>query len=573
MLIKMANNWGRPLAIALFLIFISQTALVQSSLVELDLYNKEDASSISAMQDGKTLYVGGSGPNNYTRIQDAIDDADSGDTIIVFGNIYEETIHINKRLFIFGKENRGKRPILVPKSSSFPEGMVYITSDNSIFSGFVINGLNRSYRGIWIKGDGNIISDNKIINNDIGISLHYCSKNIIQNNNISNSSFYSIDLHKASGNTIRWNEFFNNFWGITAPSSPDNIISNNTFFRGGIYTWSVQTIENNSVDGKPIRYYFKKENFAVPHDTGEVILIECKNVSISNIIFSNVSIGICAMSSSNIIAENNIFLKTTAGIKMADCHNMQINHNLFRDANSDGIDVWGASNTTIKYNKISNTGWSGINIFSTDSKIIHNILSNAGDYGIFIMDGNNDVIGYNLVSNCKDGILIGYGESRNCTISYNIVYSNSRYGVSVVGDYNFHQRQNNVEGNLIYNNGLAGIHISLSRDIPISYNVLQKNGKGVYIHDSYGVGVTHNNFIHNDMDAGFDIYSRNFPANAWSKNFWSGWHKLSKKPIYGTIDNNENISYDSMPRLLPFIRPYLLSIYGAIQTLIGVPHR
>ncbi len=36
------------------------------------------------------LYVGGTGPNNYTRIQDAIDNASDGDTIFVYSGIYYE---------------------------------------------------------------------------------------------------------------------------------------------------------------------------------------------------------------------------------------------------------------------------------------------------------------------------------------------------------------------------------------------------------------------------------------------------------------------------------------------------
>jgi hypothetical protein len=34
--------------------------------------------------DGNTLYVGGMGPGNYTSIQDAINDAENGDTVFVF---------------------------------------------------------------------------------------------------------------------------------------------------------------------------------------------------------------------------------------------------------------------------------------------------------------------------------------------------------------------------------------------------------------------------------------------------------------------------------------------------------
>jgi len=38
----------------------------------------------------RTLYVGGSGPGNYTKIQDAIDDASYGDTVFVYNGTYSD---------------------------------------------------------------------------------------------------------------------------------------------------------------------------------------------------------------------------------------------------------------------------------------------------------------------------------------------------------------------------------------------------------------------------------------------------------------------------------------------------
>ena len=51
---------------------------------------------------GNTLYVGGSGSGNYTKIQDAIDNASDGDTILVFSGTYYENINIQKQLLLKG---------------------------------------------------------------------------------------------------------------------------------------------------------------------------------------------------------------------------------------------------------------------------------------------------------------------------------------------------------------------------------------------------------------------------------------------------------------------------------------
>ena len=58
--------------------------------------------------DTKILYVGGHGPNNFSRIQDAIDRSNEGDTILVFDDSspYYENIVVHKSLELIG-ENRG----------------------------------------------------------------------------------------------------------------------------------------------------------------------------------------------------------------------------------------------------------------------------------------------------------------------------------------------------------------------------------------------------------------------------------------------------------------------------------
>ena len=51
------------------------------------------------------LYVGGSGPGNYSRIQDAVDNASSGDTVFVYDDSspYYESITINAGISLRGE--------------------------------------------------------------------------------------------------------------------------------------------------------------------------------------------------------------------------------------------------------------------------------------------------------------------------------------------------------------------------------------------------------------------------------------------------------------------------------------
>ena len=54
---------------------------------------------------GNTLYVGGSGPGNYTKIHDAINDANDGDTVFVYdySSPYNEIVVVDKSIKLIGE--------------------------------------------------------------------------------------------------------------------------------------------------------------------------------------------------------------------------------------------------------------------------------------------------------------------------------------------------------------------------------------------------------------------------------------------------------------------------------------
>jgi len=65
-----------------------------------------------SMNNAQTLYVGGLGPGNFTKIQDAVDNASDGDTVFVYDDSapYHESIIINVSIHLLG-ENRNTTSI------------------------------------------------------------------------------------------------------------------------------------------------------------------------------------------------------------------------------------------------------------------------------------------------------------------------------------------------------------------------------------------------------------------------------------------------------------------------------
>ncbi|NWG11602.1 right-handed parallel beta-helix repeat-containing protein [Candidatus Bathyarchaeota archaeon] len=184
---------------------------------------------------------------NFTKIQDAIDVASSDDIIFVYAGTYYENIVVNKSVTIIG-EDRNFTIIDGAKNGT----VVFIKANSVTMEGFTIrNSGAYPYVGVHVERYffGNVISNNKIINNSEGISVYSSSDNVISNNIISNNSeglaiSFSINnvvsdnlvisndnsgiyLYFSGGNTISGNTLQDNLGGVSAYFSSGNVISNN----------------------------------------------------------------------------------------------------------------------------------------------------------------------------------------------------------------------------------------------------------------------------------------------------------------------------------------------------------
>ncbi|GAH12836.1 unnamed protein product, partial [marine sediment metagenome] len=100
------NLIKKGLVVAVILLFFSVGVVPSTGLFNDDTTPPVTTISFDPPEpDGITLYVGGSGAGNYTKIQDAIDDANDGDTVFVFDDSspYYENVMVDKSISLIGE--------------------------------------------------------------------------------------------------------------------------------------------------------------------------------------------------------------------------------------------------------------------------------------------------------------------------------------------------------------------------------------------------------------------------------------------------------------------------------------
>ena len=157
----------------LFTIF-SSLILIHIHLVD----QSYSASTFLIQENGQTLYVGGNGSGNYSKIQDAISSANNGDTIYVYQKIYYENVHVDKSIALIGQSRKNT----------------------------IIDGSHASTHAILLEADG-IAVNNFTIQNDGGpngeVACYVnCNNCHISNCTIQTSQHTTMKIQSSSNNTI-----------------------------------------------------------------------------------------------------------------------------------------------------------------------------------------------------------------------------------------------------------------------------------------------------------------------------------------------------------------------------------
>jgi len=306
--------------------------------------------------EGITLFVGGSGPGNYSKIQDAIDDATDGDTVFVYNGTYYEKIRVYKSINLIG-EDRDTTII----DGNHEGTVVYVHADEVLISGFTIKncespGNDWEFCTIKIIVSKNvIIKDNKISTGELAyndhvasIFLHHSSYNIIQDNYIYDCGAgrsVGVEIHENSySNNISGNEILDYVSGVQLNSNCNIVYGNNIHHN----TWGI--LIRNYANGNEILDNIVNENSAYGIDMGMI---------------------------NNTVVTGNIITNNGIGWEF-DC----------------GIDT-GGYNNLISYNNISNNNPTGIIIDGTNDYITNNHITNNYQIGAYSYFSNNCIISKN----------------------------------------------------------------------------------------------------------------------------------------------------------------------------------
>lgn len=426
------------------------------------------------------LYVGGSGSGNYSTIQAAIDNATSGDTIYVYNGTYYENVVVDKTVTLIGN---GSANTTIDGGGG---RVVKIEADLVNMSGFYITRSGNN-RGIFVESSFNTIFNNTI-----------------------NSSFYG---------------------GLVLSYTNNNTLYNNTFilcgigFNGNSVTdfTSHEINISNTVNDNPVYYWKNINGGTIPAGAGQVLLMNCENVTVSNQNLSNATVGVqMVYSNSNTFENNNCnynsagmyiirssyndFLNNTYsncdnGLHLDDSDNNLFNNNTFNSTFDNGIYIHGLNcyNNTFSNNSFNSNPDYGIYSFSNahHNKFFNNNCSD-NYIGIYITTSSNNII-TNNTCNDNDEAGIKIYSSPNSILNNNTCNLNGNYGIFVASSYD------TIENNTCINN-TDGIHLQLSSFNTIANNTCNlSKDTGIYLNGSSD-NVIENNTCNDNDEYGIYVY-------------------------------------------------------------------
>ena len=258
---------------------------------------------------------------------------------------------------------------------------------------------------LWYS-HGERLDYNFIYHNGDGIDLWDCGSCTIYHNDILSNGANGITID-SSPSTINSNYFDSNgYSGINLDYTGHCSILNNLFLHDGIFLMGdydelSHSIVNNTVNGKLIGYWYEQDNFEIDASNyGQVFLLRCNNVIVTNGYFFDVSIGLHSFYANELIIRNCTVVDVhVKGFFLFNVDDSLIIQNQIYRANQMGMHAAHCDGSTFENNSAYDCGECGFYMFAIDDVIIKNNIA-GGSKGTGTWDGH----GFNILS--IDGAVI-----------------------------------------------------------------------------------------------------------------------------------------------------------------------
>ncbi len=277
---------------------------------------------------GATLRVGPDG--EFRTIGDALRKAQPGDTVLVSGGIYRESLLIEKRVHLKGVnepviEWEGSDSPFLPTERNF---IVGIKSPGVVIEGFVLkhkrSGRKRVIGIIVERADGVVIRNNRIVDTSIGIRVINSEGVVIENNYLEGER--DLDVNQR-GNCV------------DLTGSNRAVIANNTikFCKDGIYMEVSHEgrVENNTIESSRYSIHTMwvdrgvwRGNVTRGNLLGMAIMYTKRAIIENNLAVGNTTHGILLIQAERSVIRNNTVIGNSCGIYFFGAYKNELVGNL-----------------------------------------------------------------------------------------------------------------------------------------------------------------------------------------------------------------------------------------------------
>lgn len=164
----------------------------------------------------------------FVSIQEAVDWASPGDTILVESGTYSETVLLDKKIILKGVDNGGGSPVI---DAGHTGNGVDIRVDGCTVEHLVIRN-GSLFSGIRVASNDDTVQGNTVMGFGQGITLISSQQSTVTGNNITQNNLAGIALEASNSNTVEENSVTQNTVGITLDEySLSNRIDRNNFIN------------------------------------------------------------------------------------------------------------------------------------------------------------------------------------------------------------------------------------------------------------------------------------------------------------------------------------------------------